>query len=107
MLAVVANASVILMLRELIAAPLSYVRESLTSPASLALVVSGLDEASPIARFFGTIDVFALWWVVVLAIGTGIAWRVRARRLAVVFLGVYLGVALILAGAMASLGGTG
>lgn len=104
-LAVVVHASVILALRQIIAAPLNYARESVASPTTLARLLSGIDEGSPVARFFGLIDVFVLWWLVVLAVGIAVLYRLPARRIAAVSIGVYIAVALVLVGTMAMLGG--
>ena len=59
------------------------------------------DEASPLARFFGAVDVFVLWWAVVLAIGVAVLYRRRARVIAVTFVGIYAALALVLAIVMA------
>jgi hypothetical protein len=64
-----------------------------------------LDEASPLARFFALIDVFMLWWIVVLAIGVALLARTRIRVAAVALIGAYMGIAVLLAGTMAVLGG--
>ena len=104
-LAVVAHAGVILALREVVAAPLTYVRETLASPLTLRLLFSGLDEASPPARFAGAIDLFVVWWIIVLAVGMSVLYRRPARRLAVMFLGAYLAAAAVLVIAMALTGG--
>jgi hypothetical protein len=104
-LAIVVHASVILTLRQVIAAPINYARESIASPAALTLFLSMLDEGSPAARFFGLIDLFMIWWLVILAIGASVLYGGRTRTYAVQFSGVYVSVALLLAGAMAWLGG--
>ena len=67
--AVVVHAGVILTLRQVIAAPVDYARETLASPATLNLFFATLDETSVPARFFGIVDLFVIWWIVVLAIG--------------------------------------
>jgi hypothetical protein len=100
-LAVSAHAGVILALRQLIAAPVGYLRESTSSATSLAVWFPGLDEASAVARFAGAIDLFVVWWVVVLAIGVAVLFERRARSVAGMFVGVYAGLALLLAMAMA------
>ena len=104
-LAVVAHAGVILALRDIVAAPLNYVRESLASPLTLVSVAGVLDEGSAAARFLSLIDVFVLWWLVVLAIGVAVLYRARARVVALTMFGLYVGGALLLAGTMAALGG--
>ena len=105
-LAVVAHAGVILALRQVIAAPVTYVSETLSSPITLGIFVRMLDEASPLARFFGIIDLFVVWWVFVLAIGMSVLYRRPARRLAGMFVGAYVTVAIVLTAVMAATGGT-
>jgi len=94
-------AGVILALRQVVAAPVSYMRESTSSATTLASWFSMTDEASPVARFFGAVDVFVLWWAVVLAIGVAVLYRRRARVIAVTFVGIYAALALVLAIMMA------
>ena len=103
--AVTAYAGVILALRDVLAAPLNYLRESLTSPITLTQLFGMLDEASPLARFFALIDLFMLWWIVVMGIGLAVLFRMRVRRVAAGLIGVYICIAVLLAGAMAVLGG--
>lgn len=105
-LAVVAHAGVILALREVVAAPITYVRGALGSPLTLRLMLSGLDEGSTFARFASGIDMFVLWWIVVLAIGLSVLYRRPARGLAVRLFGVYVAMVVILVTTMAVTGGT-
>jgi hypothetical protein len=105
-IAVVAHASVILAIRQVVAAPVSFAREATGSATSLGLWFPALDTASFIGRFVGALDVLIVWWVVLLAVGVGILYGRHMRTLAVVFLGIYAGVALLLAGIMTALGGT-
>ena len=93
-------------LRQVIATPVDYVRESIGSPTTLIQFFSMFDEASPVARFLGAIDLFVVWWIVVLAIGMSVLYRRSTRRLALVFTGAYVGLALLAALAMAVSGGT-
>lgn len=104
-LAVVSHAGVILTLRDVAAAPLNYLRESLASPATFVSFAGMLDEGSSLARFLALLDVFVLWWIVVLGMGLAALYRIRARTAMAALFGVYLGIALLLAGTMAVLGG--
>jgi hypothetical protein len=106
LLAVVSYASVILALRQIVATPLDYVRESTASPTTLVQLFSVLDEASPVARFLGIVDLFVIWWIIVLAIGVSVLYHRSPRRLAFVFTGAYVVLALLAALAMAVSGGT-
>jgi hypothetical protein len=103
-LTVVVHASVILTLRHVVAAPINYARESSASPTTATLFFSMLDEGSGAARFFGLIDIFVVWWLVVLAIGASALFGGRTRTYAAQFIAVYIGLALVLAGTMAWLG---
>jgi hypothetical protein len=93
LLAVVAHAGVVLTLRAIVAAPLAYARETLASPLTLRFAVSGLDEASLAARVAGAVDLFVVWWILVLAIGASAVSGRPARRLAAIGLGAYLAAA--------------
>ena len=104
-LAVAAHAAVILALRDIVAAPLNYARESLASPVTLNQFFGMFDEASPPARFFALIDLFMLWWIVVLAIGVAVLYGSRIRPAVTTLIGAYVGIAVVLAGTMAVLGG--
>lgn len=105
-MAVATHAGVILAARQVVAAPVSYVRESTSSATSLGSWFSMLDEASLVARFLGALDLFVIWWAIVLAIGVAVLYRRRARTVAVMFVGVYAALALLLAIAMAVTGGS-
>jgi hypothetical protein len=105
-LAVVAHASVILAIRQVTSVPVTLAREATGGATSLALWFPALDSASFAGRFVGTLDVFVIWWVAVLAVGVGILYGRQVRSLTTAFLGVYAGVALLLAVTMTALGGT-
>ena len=105
-LAVTAYAAIILALRDVVSLPVHFARESTANPATLVLFFPMLDEASPLARFFGLIDLFVVWWLVIVAVGMAVLYRRRTTGMAALLLGAYVVVALVLAGAMAVLGGT-
>jgi hypothetical protein len=105
-MAVATHAGIILAARQLIAAPVAYIRESTSNATSVGSWFSMLDEASPIARFLGALDLFVIWWAIVLAIGVAVLYQRRARTVAAMFVGVYAALALLLAIAMAVAGGS-
>ena len=102
----VAHASVILAIRSRCRPPVSYRAGGDGGATSLGFWFPALDAASFAGRFVGALDVFVLWWVVLLAVGVGVLYGRQARSLAATFLGVYAGVALLLAATMTALGGT-
>lgn len=105
-LAVSVHASMALALQQLVATPLHYLRESLTSPSNLATFLPGLEDGSLTARLFGSIDVFGLWWLWLLALGVTAATGRPARRYFGQMCLVYAGVAAVLALTMALSGGS-
>ena len=105
-LAVVVWSSVILAIREVIAVPVNYAREAIGSPTTLAQLFPASNSASPLARFFGLMDVFVVWWLTVLAIGLSVLSGRRTWRVAGALYGVYVAVAVALVATMAVLGGT-
>ena len=104
-LAVTAHAGVILAIREVLSVPVTVMREATGGATSMGLWFPALDAASFAGRFMGALDVFVMWWVIVLAIGVGVLYGRQARQLAAAFLGVYAGVALLIAVTMTALGG--
>jgi hypothetical protein len=113
--AITVHATVVLAVQQLIATPLHYVQESLTSPTNVAGLLRVFDEGTIAARLFGTIDVFGLWWIWLLSVGLAAAAsqavsaerpeRGRgARRYFWRLLAVYIGVAAVVAAVFAVFG---
>ncbi len=103
-LAITVYASLVLALQQVVATPLHYVRESLTSPTNIGGLLPMLDEGSLPARWLGSIDVFGLWWVWLLAVGLAAATGRPARRYAARLLMAYIGIAALVAAVFAILG---
>lgn len=105
-LSVAVHASTVLVLQQVVATPLHYVRESLTSPFNLAALMPWFDEGSVPARVLGTIEIFGLWWVLLLAVGCAALAGRRAREYVGPLVGAYVGVAAVVAVAVAITGGS-
>ena len=105
-MAVATHTGVILALRVIVSALLAYVRETTASATSLGIWFPAFDEAAPLARLLGLIDLFAIWWAVVLAIGVSVLYQRPATKLALGFIGGYAVIAAALAIVMAALGGS-
>ena len=103
-LAVTVHASVALALQQVVTTPLHFVRESLTSPTNITGVLPMLEEGSLLARWLGSIDIFGLWWVWLLAMGLAAATGRTARHYLVRLLLGYVGVAAVVAAVFAVLG---
>lgn len=92
--AIVAHAGALAASLQLFVWPLNYLRESMSSPTSLAVFLPTLDESSFFFRFLRAIDLLLVWWVVVLAIGLAVLYRRRTKPIALAFLAVYAVIAL-------------
>jgi hypothetical protein len=105
-LSVAVHASAALVAQQVVATPLHFVRESLTSPFNLAALLPFFDEGSLPARFFGTVELFGLWWVWLLAIGCAVLAGRQARNFVLPLLGIYVGVAGVIAALVVLTGGS-
>jgi len=104
-LAIVVHATSVLALQQVVAVPAQFVRESLGSPTSLATFMPSVEDGTWLARLLGSIDVFGVWWIALIAIGLAAAtnrstlhwlWRLTVA---------YLAVAAVVAGAVAVMSG--
>ena len=105
-LGVVAASGVVILVQQCFVLPLNYVRETMTSATSLGAFLPMLAEDSFAARFLGTIDLFIVWWVTVLAIGLGVLFRRSTKTIALTLFGIYLIIALAVAGVATMAGGS-
>jgi hypothetical protein len=93
--AVTVHAGAISALQSLVIWPFNYVRESASSPTNLSVFFPMIDEGSFLASVLGTIDLFILWWVIVLAIGMSVLYRRRTAPIAWSLFAVYGVIAVI------------
>jgi hypothetical protein len=103
--AVVVHSGFVLVLAQFFVLPLDYVRESLSSPTTLAVFLPFLDEEAFLAHLLGAIDLFYVWWIVNLAIGLGVLYKRRTGPIAVTCLAIYLAVALAIAAVRSAFAG--
>ncbi|HYE87924.1 MAG TPA: YIP1 family protein [Vicinamibacterales bacterium] len=103
-LAIAVHATVVLALQQILATPVHYLYESLTSPFNVASILGVFDEGTWAARLFGTIDVFGVWWMWLMAVGLAAASGRPIGRYFWRLLAVYVGVAALVAGVFAVLG---
>lgn len=101
-LAIVVHATTVLALQQVVAVPAQLVRESLASPTSLATLVP-VEEGTWLARLLGSIDVFGIWWVVLLSVGLAAATGRSTVRWVVRVSAAYAAIAAIVAGVLAVL----
>jgi len=104
-LTIVVHASSVFAVRAIIAAPVNYARESLGGATSLSMVMPSFSESTFPARLLGAVDIFVLWWVVLVAMGLSILYQTRTLPIARWLFGAYAAAAVALALAQVLRGG--
>ena len=102
--AVVAHAGVVFLVQQLFVVPLNYAREAITAPTTLAAFAPMLDEGTFILNLLSAVDLFHVWWIMILSIGLAVAWNRRTAPVATTLYGIHGGIALIIAVARTNLG---
>jgi hypothetical protein len=85
--------------------PLDYVRQTLTSPTSLAVFLPTLEDNSFPGRALGSIDLFLIWWMISLAIGMGVLYKRRTTPIATTILIAYGAIGVTIAAVRSALAG--
>jgi Yip1 domain len=105
-LAVHAHTGATSLIGALFALPLNYLRGSMSSPSNLGVFAQAfLDDTSLPALFLGMIDLFIVWWLIVNAIGLAVLYKRRTAPIFWSLFGVYIAIALIVAGVIRSFSG--
>jgi hypothetical protein len=104
-LSVVTHAGAVGLLGQFFTVPLNYMRGVMTSGTNLAVAMPFAEE-SFLGRLLGTIDLFLVWQLIVLAIGLGVLYRKRTQPIAITLFVVYGLIALIIATVRSSFGGS-
>jgi hypothetical protein len=103
--AVVVHAGPIGLLSQAFSMPVNYARGTLTGAANLGVLVPMLDERSFLSHFLGTIDLFLVWQLIVLAIGLSVLYKRRTQPIATTLLVLYGVIGAAIAGYMSMRGG--
>ena len=88
-LAIVIHGSVISALGQLFTGPINYFRGAVTSATSLGALLPMLDDQSFTGRLAGMLDIFIIWWLIVLAIGLAVLYRRKTQPIFITLFGVY------------------
>lgn len=92
---VTVHAGAIGMLAQAFTMPLNYMRESMTSSSSLAVMLPMLETDSFIYRLAAWADLFVIWQLIVLSIGLGVLYKRKPGPIALTILAVYFGIAVL------------
>ena len=104
-LAVVAHAGVISLLQSAFTLPINYMRETMSSATNMAVFFPNIAEGSFLASVLGFIDLFWIWYLVVLAMGLAAVYRRKWTSVAGGLFVVYVLIGLAIAAIKAVLGG--
>jgi uncharacterized membrane protein len=94
-LSILTHAGAISSLSSVLSGTVNYLRGSaMTSVANLGALLPMLPEKSFIANLLGAVDVFLIWYILVLAIGLAVLYKRRTQPIAISLLSVYAVIAL-------------
>ena len=74
------------------------------APTNLGALLPMLDETSFLGTLFGMIDLFIIWWLIVLAIGLAVLYRRRTQPIAITLFGSTRVIAVCVAAFMSRVG---
>jgi Yip1 domain len=94
---VLAHAGVISTVGAIFGGLLNFARQRMDSVTNLGSLVPMLPEKSFVASLLGAIDVFIVWWLIVLAMGLAVLYRRRTQPIAITLLAIYGVIAIVIA----------
>ena len=92
--AIVAHAGVISALSAVFAGIVNYARGGMGSVTTIASLLPMIPEQSFLGHLLGAIDVFLIWYVLVLALGLAVLYRRRTQPIAIGLFAVYAVIAI-------------
>lgn len=104
-LAIVTHAGVISTVSAIFSGIINYFRGGVGSVANLGALLPMLPEKSFLAGLLGAVDVFLIWWIIVLAMGLAVLYRRRTQPIAISLLAVYAVIAIVIAVVKSRVGG--
>jgi hypothetical protein len=102
-LAIVAHSSMIGALQNTFSRPLDYIRETVSSPTSLSVLLPFIEEKSFLGRLTGMLDLFQVWSILSLAIGLGVLYKRRTAPIATTMFIIYFVIVAAIAAVRAAL----
>jgi hypothetical protein len=102
---VLVHASAVSALSTVFSGVINYFRGGVTSAANLGALLPMLPQGSFVANLLGTVDVFLIWYVIVLAMGLAVLYRRRTQPIAMSLMVFYAVVAVIIAVVKSRAGG--
>lgn len=84
---------------------INYFRGGVSSAANLGALLPMLPQGSFVANLLGTVDIFLIWYIIVLAMGLAVLYRRRTQPIAISLMLVYAVIAVIIAVVKSRAGG--
>jgi hypothetical protein len=95
--AVLVHAGAVSALSTIFSGTMNYFRGTIGSAANLGVLLPMLPENSFAGRLLGMVDLFLIWWIIVLAMGLAVLYRRRTQPIAISLLTVYAVIAIAIA----------
>lgn len=105
MYAVVAHLGVVGVAQQWFTAPLNYARGVMSVPTTMAALLPILEEGSFLHRTLGLVELFVVWQLFLLAVGTGVLFKRRTGPIATTFYSLYAVIAIAAGFFLSRLGG--
>ena len=102
---VYAHAGAISAISTIFSGIINYFRGSMGSVANLGALMPMLPENSFAGRLLGMVDIFLIWYVIVLAMGLAVLYRRRTQPIAISLLTIYAVIAIVIALVKSQVGG--
>ena len=105
MYAVVTHVGVVGVAQQFFMVPLNYARGVMSVPTTLAALLPMLEEGSFIHRTLGLVELFTVWQLFLVAVGTGVLFKRRTGPIATTFYSLYAVIAIAAGFFLSRLGG--
>jgi hypothetical protein len=102
---VLVHASAVSALSTVFSGIINYFRGGVSSAANLGALLPMLPQGSFVANLLGTVDVFLIWYIIVLAMGLAVLYRRRTQPIAISLMAFYAVIAVIIAVVKSRAGG--
>jgi hypothetical protein len=104
-LAILVHAAPISAVSTIFSGVINYFRGSTGSVANLGALMPMLPENSFAGRLLGMVDIFLIWYIIVLGIGLAVLYRRRTQPIAISLLAIYAVIAIVIALVKSRVGG--
>ena len=105
MYAVVTHVGAVNLVQLLFTMPLNYARGVMGSPTTVAALLPMLEEGTFLQRALGIVDLFVVWQLFLLAVGSGVLYKRRTGPIAASLYGLYAVIAVAAGLILSRLGG--